>query len=278
MRPDRRARERKRAGVGVLLAVGAAGAVAWLLVPAGGDAAAPRQAALPPTVITEPADQVQATSAVLHAAVNPNGSPTTYRFRYGRTTSYGKVTPRSSAGFGTTPVEVAATIGGLRSGATYHFQISATNEAGTVQGADATFATPQLEPRLQGRFRLRLRVKSAGGIYGHLKGELAHRIYSFQPRCNASTCPTVRLTRRAQRGHFRSTLDRVGPGAYRGVERFRGGLCDDGLRFHSWAPIKVAVTRARGVRAERIKGELKVLVSGCAHGRERARFTGRARG
>ena len=81
--------------------------------------------------------------------------------------------------------------------------------------------------------------------------------------------------RHGQRGHFRSKLKRVAPGTYRGVERFRGGRCDDGLRFQSRAPIKVAVTRVRGSRAQRIKGKLKVLVSGCAHGRERAGLTGR---
>jgi Fibronectin type III domain len=245
---------------------------------AGDPRAPPPQAVLPPTVATEPADHVQTTSAVLHASVTPNGAPTTYRFKYGRTTAYGLVTSRASAGSGTTPVDVQAKVDGLRPGTTYHFQIAATNAAGTVQGSDATFKTSQLEPRLRGRFRVRLRIKSAGGVYGHRKGNTAHRTYSFNPRCNRSRCARVHLVRRGQRGHFRSTLKRVGPGIYRGVERFRRGLCDDGLPFHSRAPIKVAVTRARAARAQRIKGEMKVLVAGCAHGRERARFTGRLRG
>jgi hypothetical protein len=264
---------------GLLAAVGA---LAWALLPAGGAAAerrtAPRQAALPPTVATEPADHVQPTSAVLHASVTPNGAPTTYRFKYGRTTAYGSVTSRASAGAGTAPVQVEAKVDGLRSGTTYHFQIAASNAAGTVQGADATFTTRQLEPRLRGRFAVRLRIKSAGGVYGHRRGKTVRRTYGFDPVCHGLRCPRVHLVRHGQRGHFRSTLKRVGPGVYRGVERFRSGRCDDGLRFHSRAPIKVAVTRMRGDRAKRIKGKLKLLVGGCAHGRERAGLKGRLKG
>jgi len=271
-----------RGGAGVLLMAGAAGALAWVLVPAGGAAAerraAPRQAVLPPTVATGAADHVQATSAVLHASVTPNGSRTTYRFEFGRTTAYGAATPRASAGSGTTPVEVDAKITGLRSGTTYHFRVDATNAAGTAQGLDGTFTTTRVEPRLRGRFAVRLRIKSAGGAYGHRKGKTVHRRYSFRPVCHGSRCPRVHLVRHGQRGRFRSTLKRVGPGVYRGVERFRRGRCDDGLRFHSRAPMKVAVTRTRGDRAKRIKGKLKVLVGGCAHGRERAGFIGRLRG
>lgn len=273
MSANRRGRRRiLRAGAGVGLVAGFAGVFAWIVVPAGG------QAVLPPTVATEPADQVKTASAVLHATVIPNGSPTTYRFQYGRTTAYGSTTPRASAGAGTSPVAVDAKVEGLRAGATYHFRIDATNAAGAVQGTDATFTTPSLRPRLAGRFAVRLEIKSAGGAYGHRKGKVAHRVYRFDPACKGSSCSRVRLIRGGQRGHFRSTLKRVGTTAYRGVEHFRGGVCDDGLRFHSRTPIKVAVTRTRGARAQRIKGELKVMVAGCAHGRERARFKGRLRG
>jgi hypothetical protein len=261
-----------RATAGIGLIAGFAGVFAWIVVPAGG------QALLPPTVATEPAGQVKATSAVLHATVVPNGSPTTYRFQYGRTAGYGSTTPRASAGAGTSPVAVDAKVEGLHAGATYHFRIDATNAAGAVQGADATFTTPQLQPRLAGRFAVRLEVKSAGGAYGHRKGKVARRVYRFDPACKGSGCSRVRLTRRGERGRFRSTLKRIGTATYRGVERFRGGVCDDGLRFHSRAPIKVAVTRSRGARAQRIKGKVKVLVSGCAHGRERAGLTGRLKG
>jgi hypothetical protein len=279
MRPERRGRRRAaRVGAAIAFGMGGAGALAWALVPAGAATrrAAPRQVGLPPAVATQPADRVHATSAVLHASVDPNGLPTTYRFEYGRTTAYGSATPRMSAGGGTVPAEVEARIDGLRPGATYHFRADATNAAGTTQGLDSTFTTR--EPRLAGRYVLRLRIKGAGGVFGHRKGDVVRRVYKFDPSCSGSRCPRVHLVRRGQRGHFRSTLKRAGPGVYRGVERFRRGVCDDGLRFHSRAPIKVVVKRLRDDRASRIKGKLKVLVAGCAHGRERAPFRGRLKG
>jgi hypothetical protein len=259
-----------RAGAGIGVTAVVFGVFAWTVLPAGG------QVGLPPAVATQPADQVHATSAVLHASVNPNGLPTTYRFEYGRTTAYGSTTPRASAGSGTAPMEAEARIEGLRPGVTYHFRIVATNAAGTSAGLDSAFTT--LEPRLRGRFAMRLRIKGAGGVYGHRKGKVVHRTYRFDPSCSGSRCPSVRLVRRGQRGHFRSTLNRVGIGVYRGVERFSGGLCDDGLRFHSRAPIKIVVKRLRGDRASRIKGKMKVAVEGCVHGRERSPFKGRLKG
>ena len=267
MRPDGRGRRRAmRAGVALGVTAGAAGVFAWIVLPASG------QAGLPPAAATGRADPVQATSAVLHATVTPNGLPTTYRFQYGRTTAYGSTTQPASAGSGTAPVAVDAKVGGLRPGATYHFRIVAVNGAGVAAGADATFTT--LEPRLGGRFAVRLNIKGAGGVYGHRKGKVVHRSYSFDPSCDGSRCPSVHLVRRGQRGHFRSTLRRVRLGVYRGLERFGGGVCDDGLRFHSRAPIKIATKRVRGDRATRIKGKMKVVANGCIHGRERAPLRG----
>jgi hypothetical protein len=243
---------------------------AWAVLPAGG------QVGLPPAVVTAPAGPVHSTSAVLHATVNPEGLPTTYRFEYGRTTAYGSATPRASAGSGTVPVAVAAQVTGLRPGATYHFRVTATNAVGTAAGLDGSFTT--LEPRVSGRYAVRLKVKGAGGVYGRRKGKVVHRTYRFDPVCEGARCSSVHLVRRGQRGHFRSTLRRVRLGVYRGVESFGGGLCDDGLRFKSRAPIKVAAKRVRGDRATRIKGKMKVVVNGCAHGRERAPLRGRLKG
>jgi hypothetical protein len=257
------------AGAAIALVAGI-GLLAWWVVPAGG------QVGAPPTVTTGVASDLHTSSAVLNATVNPNGLPTTYEFEYGRTARYGSATSRANAGTGTTPVAVDARIDGLRPGTTYHFRIVASNEAGADAGADGTFTT--LEPRVSGRFAVRLRIKGAGGVYGGRKGAVVHRTYGFDPTCSGSRCPTIHLVRRGQRGHFRSTLDRVRTGVYRGVERFGGGLCDNGLRFHSRAPIKVVAKRLRGDRATRIKGKVKVLVGGCAHGRERAPFKGRLKG
>jgi phosphodiesterase/alkaline phosphatase D-like protein len=97
----------------------------------------------PATATTEPATAVKATEATLNAAVNPNGSETTYQFEYGTTTSYGSKVPVTgkSAGAGNSAVAVSETPTGLTKGTTYHFRVVATNGAGAVQGADRTFTT-----------------------------------------------------------------------------------------------------------------------------------------
>ena len=100
----------------------------------------------PPTVATGAATLASATSAVLTGTVDPNGKPTTYVFQYGRRTSYGQSTPSASAGSGTAPVAVRATISGLSLGTTYHFRLTATSADGTVSGADATFASGRVPP------------------------------------------------------------------------------------------------------------------------------------
>jgi hypothetical protein len=80
----------------------------------------------------------------LAASVNPNGSPTTYQYEYGTTTSYGSKAPASpkSIGSGASAVEVSEKIEGLAPETTYHFRLVATNAKGTVEGEDQTFTTP----------------------------------------------------------------------------------------------------------------------------------------
>lgn len=82
--------------------------------------------------------------ATLGGIVNPQGSPTTYQYEYGTTTSYGSKAPASpkSIGSGTSVVEVSEKIEGLAPETTYHFRLVATNEKGTVEGEDQTFTTP----------------------------------------------------------------------------------------------------------------------------------------
>ena len=89
-----------------------------------------------PTVVTETATSVTASSAVLNASVNPNGGMVSAcAFEYGPTTSYGHSAPCSSLpGSGTSPVAVSAAIEGLTAHSAYHFRITATNAAGTSDG------------------------------------------------------------------------------------------------------------------------------------------------
>ena len=99
------------------------------------------EASTPPTVTTGLASSVGSSSATLNGTVRPNGSSTTYYFKYGLTRNYGLDTVETDAGSGTSDVPVSADINGLDPDTTYHFQIVATNNFGTSSGLDSTFDT-----------------------------------------------------------------------------------------------------------------------------------------
>jgi hypothetical protein len=94
-----------------------------------------------PVVVTGAAGNVTTNSAALAGSVTPNGSPTTYWFEYGTSTSYGSQTGSRHAGSGAGSQNVSARLRGLMAGTTYHFRLVASNAAGTTDGADATFVT-----------------------------------------------------------------------------------------------------------------------------------------
>jgi hypothetical protein len=98
-------------------------------------------AAPAPTAVTGAAMGVGAKTATLTGAVTPNGSPTTYSFQYGTSTSYGSQTGTRDAGNGTATMNVSAHLYGLSAGTLYHFRLVASNGAGTTDGADQTFTT-----------------------------------------------------------------------------------------------------------------------------------------
>lgn len=83
----------------------------------------------------------EATSVTLGARINPNGSPTTYRFEYGPTAAYGTAVAEASAGSGSAAAVFFEPIAGLQPGTTYHFRVVATNATGTAVSADRTFTT-----------------------------------------------------------------------------------------------------------------------------------------
>ncbi len=104
---------------------------------------------IPPTVATEAASAVTATSAALYASVDPNGGTVSAcNFEYGTTPSYGgKVECGFANGLGgfppasTAAVPVFVRIYGLRPGTTYHFHVIASDEGGAGEGVDQTFTT-----------------------------------------------------------------------------------------------------------------------------------------
>lgn len=121
----------------------------------------------PPTARTDPATNVQANSATLNGAVNPNGRPTSYSFQYGTSTAYGgsakmpavrgsatdgraATTSSTPVGSGNALVAASANVTGLSPNTTYHFRVVARSPGGTAFGQDRTFRTdttgsPQLE-------------------------------------------------------------------------------------------------------------------------------------
>ena len=100
----------------------------------------------PPVVTTQAATNVTTTAASLNGSINPNNLETTYHFEWGLTTSYGNSTTATSAGSGSSVINVSGGISGLMSGTTYHYRLVATNSAGTTYGTDLSLTT--LSPTL----------------------------------------------------------------------------------------------------------------------------------
>jgi len=105
------------------------------------------------TATTAVATSVSSTQATLNGSEVPGGIyEGSYYFKYGRTTAYGSQTPTVSLGPGLSAVAVSATISGLAAGATYHYQLVATDTVGTTRlGLDRQFSTTPSAPLLRGR-------------------------------------------------------------------------------------------------------------------------------
>jgi DNA-binding beta-propeller fold protein YncE len=84
---------------------------------------------------------VTATSATVHAQINPLGDDTTYHFEWGTTTAYGNSIPIPDAdiGSGSSDVAVSQQLEGLQPNTTYHVRVVATNSVGTAYSPDHTF-------------------------------------------------------------------------------------------------------------------------------------------
>jgi hypothetical protein len=224
----------------------------------------------PPAVETGAATDVTVRTAMLHGTVNPNGAETTYYFRYGRTPPLTQTTPVRSAGAGTEDVAVVAPVGELQWGRAYQYRLVAENADGLTAGVTREFQTH--EPRVGGKYVVRLKVTSGGAPFGERRGMRVRRTYRLQPRnCGGAVCRALRLNREGKRGHFRDLLKHRSRGVFIGSDPFRG-WCDDGLHFRSLARTRLEVRRVSGGRATALAGKLRVRAHGCIRGGERAKL------
>jgi hypothetical protein len=93
-----------------------------------------------PGAQTGAASAVDASSATLAGAVDPNGSDTWFLFAYG-VSDYDSHTPPMRAGDGEGPVAVSAPVAGLSPSTTYHVRLIAFSRHGFARGDDVPFTT-----------------------------------------------------------------------------------------------------------------------------------------
>lgn len=97
-----------------------------------------------PSVTTEPATNVGATSANLKGLLDSDGGlPSDCGFEWGLDTGYGNITPTEQK---TTGDAFSQLISGLQANTTYHFRAIATNLYGTSYGSDRSFTTAAVLP------------------------------------------------------------------------------------------------------------------------------------
>ncbi len=95
----------------------------------------------PPVIVGQWAGGVTYTEASLNAQINPEGSPTTYKFEWGPTAAYGNSSTQSGVGSDKADHTVSAFLSALQPASTYHYRVIATNSIGTSEGPDHLFTT-----------------------------------------------------------------------------------------------------------------------------------------
>jgi len=114
-----------------------------------------------PSVISRPASNISLHSAQLNASVNPFNNPTSVKFEYGLTNSYGnEVNAVPDTLSNSTFSDVSYLLSGLAEGETYHFRVKATNILGSVYGNDMLF-TVNLPPSVYTLPATDIRLNSA---------------------------------------------------------------------------------------------------------------------
>jgi hypothetical protein len=120
-----------------------------LALPAGSPAASKPTPTPAPQVSTTAALHVLETSALLTAAINPEGQETSYYFQYGPTKAYGLQTPTVNLGSGMAKIKVGKPIAKLQAGELYHYRVVAVTSTGVVvPGHDRSFTTKKVPLKL----------------------------------------------------------------------------------------------------------------------------------
>lgn len=132
---------------------------------------------------TNPADEIEPTTALLHGDLDPDGLSTTYYFQYGHTTSYGLTVPAPPGSpVGTTApgdVALSAEVSDLDPGTAYHYRIVGTNGTGTtVASDDQVFKTPQ-PPSIES-FTSRTVTASSAELVAQINPNEADTEYRFE--------------------------------------------------------------------------------------------------
>jgi hypothetical protein len=137
-------------------------------------------AASEPVASTGNATAITPTSATLNGTVNPEGQATTYYFEYGTTTAYGSQTAMTSAGAGTSAVDVSATLASLAPNTPYHYRVVATNASGTALGSDVSFKTPKPPLPVATTGHATAVTQTSATLTGTVNPEGEATIYGFQ--------------------------------------------------------------------------------------------------
>jgi 6-phosphogluconolactonase (cycloisomerase 2 family) len=95
----------------------------------------------PPSATTGAASAITDTGATVAGTVNAHGVATNYTFEYGTSTSFGAISPISSAGSASTDVAQTADLTGLSPNTTYYYRLVASSSAGDAVGTVHTFKT-----------------------------------------------------------------------------------------------------------------------------------------
>jgi hypothetical protein len=110
---------------------------------------APSASAYPYGATSDPATNIQKTSADLNGAFVNFGQEAHYYFEWGETEAYGHTTPLPP-GAAISPIPYTTmtvppiTISGLDGATAYHYRLVVTDSEGTATGNDATFTTPSV--------------------------------------------------------------------------------------------------------------------------------------